>query len=675
MPRINSQESIQKRKETIQKKRDKKEALKKSNEINGILKAGYAHAEVKKTANNILVSHIKGDIKKPLLNTINQLGKKYSDKLKVIQTSTRYKGHDILEIIVKEKTKAKDIEKLVSKMSKSLQKQGVKGSLQVSMRDNTWDYGGSSSIGSTFSIDPLYFRSGASNTLATYDQFAVFFVDYPEAAMGASPDGLNNCFYECLIKLNVKMPWTTAYDMKKQLKLPCWAKIHLEHIPAIEKMLKTYRINITGDYCYTSQIKSHKEINLKIVNEHCTVDYSKKKDIFRLWKKISFEKEKKPIIYEYLNTFMGYDGEKEFYIDKEFRNACYDHQTEYILIDRDLEYPTMKEQYDHFILMAKELKKETAGKINLFKTGNFKMTALNLFDRYTKCINNPPIIKQVEADIINKASQGAIIFTEKYEGMVHEADIKSMYPSILKSNMCFPIDEGELLFLDELPSILKYGLYKVKIEMKNDFSKVFRNNYDNWYTHTDINHARELGLYIELIDDKQPNFLYYSRDKLITGHELFGDYVDTLFNLKEKNINGSKSILNILYGALCQKNKKVKEVRHNEQYNIPDECDFKIKPSNFNEEQNVIKEYKRDMQYKTPYARILPFILAKGRSIIGKIILPIKDDVLRCHTDGIYFKHDTDLSKLKFGDALGDLVYKGLHNINIINCNNIIIND
>ena len=62
---------------------------------------------------------------------------------------------------------------------------------------------------------------------------------------------------------------------------------------------------------------------------------------------------------------------------------------------------------------------------------------------------------------------------------------------------------------------------------------MFRFNHKNKYTHVDLCTAVSLGLTIELIQDDKANFLYYSRDKCLAGSELFSEFVDVLFALKE----------------------------------------------------------------------------------------------------------------------------------------------
>eukprot|EP01039_Chlorochromonas_danica_P012138 gene12138-13797_t len=51
----------------------------------------------------------------------------------------------------------------------------------------------------------------------------------------------------------------------------------------------------------------------------------------------------------------------------------------------------------------------------MYKTGNYKNTALDLLDRFTKYLNEPEPIEQDEAEWIRKASIGALIWAEEYD--------------------------------------------------------------------------------------------------------------------------------------------------------------------------------------------------------------------------------------------------------------------
>jgi hypothetical protein len=357
---------------------------------------------------------------------------------------------------------------------------------------------------------------------------------------------------------------------------------------------------------------------------------------------------------------MCYDGKREFKLSKESRNDVYDWKTEFILVNKFDSQLSLKENYDKFVEMANTLKQKTNNKINLYKSGDFTKTALKLFNEMTKCISNPSSITQLEANFIMNASQGAIIFnTKNYEGQAYKGDVKSMYPSILSSNMIFPLKEGEFKYITDFnKDYFEYGIYRCII---TGTSKLFRFNFKNYYTHVDLTRAKELNLDIKLIIDDEPNFLYYSRDKCLTGSEIFGEYVNYLFNLKEQGVKGAKNILNCLWGALCEKNKYKIIHKNGDVKEIPDNVKPKFRPFDDN---NVIVEYvEYNKEFKYGWSRIMPFLLSKGRSVISKIMEPYNEILIRCHTDGVLFSDEP--KNIKYGDKLGDFVFEGKYNISI----------
>ena len=341
----------------------------------------------------------------------------------------------------------------------------------------------------------------------------------------------------------------------------------------------------------------------------------------------------------------------------------------------------MKENYDIFVKDAKQLNNLSCGAIDLFKTGSNKLTALNLFDKYSKYIPNAQHIGQLEAEWINEASSGAITFARPYEGPGYYFDIKSMYPSIMKSTQVFPIKEGEFKIIDEVELFknifyFTYGIYRCTIEQSNDanINKFFRFNKTKKYTHIDLANAHSLGLSINLIQDGKANFLYYSRDKCLAASEMFSEFVDVLFVLKESKIKRAKSILNILWGALSEHNKtkvhattkkgdKVKQTPSD--YGL-----LGLRPYNDNE--TIIETTNNNAQYKTGFARLKPFLLARGRANITKIMLPFKETVMRCHTDGFICSERPE--GIITGNGLGDLVNEGKKTkIKITTCRKAII--
>ncbi len=63
-----------------------------------------------------------------------------------------------------------------------------------------------------------------------------------------------------------------------------------------------------------------------------------------------------------------------------------------------------------------------------------------------------------------------------------------------------------------------------------------------------------LGFKKEFIIDGDINCVLYPRSNCLTGFEIFNKFVEILKPLKEQKVEGSKLLLNILSGALSEKN-------------------------------------------------------------------------------------------------------------------------
>jgi len=253
-----------------------------------------------------------------------------------------------------------------------------------------------------------------------------------------------------------------------------------------------------------------------------------------------------------------------------------------------------------------------------------------------------------------------------------------MYPSIMKSSLVFPSKQGEFKIIDEVEffknvSYFTYGIYRCNVLKSRDESinRMFRFSYKSKYTHIDLCTAVSLGLTIELIQDDKANFLYYSRDKCFAGSELFSEFVDVLFALKESKIKRAKFILNILWGALCEKKKTKIHVKKTGKLINLDHDNEVIGLRPYNDNETIVHVVNRTDQYISGFARLKPFLIARGRAMISKIMLPYKDIVMRCHTDGFI---TSEAINYKCGNELGDLVDEGMKTkISISSCKKAII--
>ena len=613
------------------------------------------------------------------LNNINKLFKNFSNKT-ISRLPVKINGHNVLTIrVFKNLMTRDDIKYLSQNVSDEMKNLKIEGKIFTTLKfnENKYRSGKSSKFG-----EPIHifngirydFEDAEDDGQELFNSFNMYLIENGKPEGGATNDNNNNCFYECIKQvLKNNCPWTDAISFKKWLKIPYYEKVKMNDIEKIETFLKI-SINILGDYIYFTKLKNNnKVINLKLINEHYTLDNKPLKEIINVNNKISFY-DKQPLIYN-TTTFKAYDGKKEIFITKEERNNIYSWKTQYILINKsDNKNLTLQDEYNKFIEDANILKNETNNEINLYKTGNNKITALNLFYNYNTHIITDNI-KQLEAEYINCASFGALMYAEKgeFNTNVYKYDVCSMYPSIMNSGQLFPIKEGEFKFLsnDEFTKMEYplYGLYRCKID---GYNKLFKHNYNNYYTHIDIKLAKELKLNIELIHDAQPNFLYYSRDKLITGCEIFRQYVELLFNLKQKGIKKSKQILNILWGSLCEtKNKTIHINNNDDKIKIIDGNIKIIKIKPFNDNETILEYVENDKQFYSNYARMKPFILSKARYILHNLIKNDINNIIWIHTDGWITK--TENTSLNALNNLGCVKFEGkTNNLYIHNLNKII---
>ncbi|CAG8765451.1 18624_t:CDS:2 [Dentiscutata erythropus] len=92
----------------------------------------------------------------------------------------------------------------------------------------------------------------------------------------------------------------------------------------------------------------------------------------------------------------------------------------------------------------------------------------------------------------------------------------------------WPIGPGEFrtfshISMDPISYNLEYGIYCANIEgqpVDHKCTKTFCYNPTGYYTHYDLQLAKNLGLHIEL-SSKSPNALIFGQDQLRSGHNTF----------------------------------------------------------------------------------------------------------------------------------------------------------
>lgn len=366
--------------------------------------------------------------------------------------------------------------------------------------------------------------------------------------------------------------------------------------------------------------------------------------------------EKKIIMYDgnmVDGKYIVYDGKKIKKMleetKKDVRKNPYNYS--FILIRKDKRSrKSMQDEYKDFIEIADELKKETNGKINMYKTGMFANTAKCLLGSIIKY--SPECISSCEIPFLNDSGNGLRI-GEAYKGPLYKYDFSSFYPTVYSSPYTlFPIKKGKLFHIsdDELKNMehVSIGLYFVRVwpSKKTNIDKCFWFNPVHKYSHYEINYARELGLEMEMIE-KEYNCILYNREDCVTGSQMFGEYFNYLYELKERGVRGAKNLLNCIWGALGQKNciKYIHDSQKNGVYECGQDYDLiSCIPLNESMTKFSIEKCPLDKYYETNYARVLPFIVGKARVVMGRNIQPHAAHVKYCHTDSIVSTKKLDIN-------------------------------
>ena len=358
--------------------------------------------------------------------------------------------------------------------------------------------------------------------------------------------------------------------------------------------------------------------------------------------------QRKPLFYEESESgFVAFAGKKRFKLTNEQINEMRRYETTNIAIKRDplRDSKSLEELYADFIKDADALKKETKGLVDMYKTGRDTETAKTLAYHFiTKNKITAEDITMDEFRWLQAATQGALIFGEPYKGKLYRYDVNSAYPAIYSHfTFLIPVKQGEFQTLtkekfegfDSLP----YGIYRAIVSYPNKkkkWRKLFRINDRNYYTGNEINYAKELGLDVELIEDDEPNLLHYPRKNCKTGQQVFREFVNLIYPLREKPEikHRCKSFLRSLWGALCHENTQNIVYEQDEDVEIYDSKEI-LADKPHGETTRIMTLLVKNRPYTSNFARMKPFLLAKARIRISRQIAPHVAHVHRCHTDSM----------------------------------------
>lgn len=601
--------------------------------------------------------------KKPILTPRKSKSDSKSDikdikaSTKPIQRKTKFKlgNAPVVEVLFpKGKYTKNNIKKSINDYKTKYKNGKLKMMVSVNLPNRGWRSAKQFHVSDDAVVEDIY-----DDEWDETNQFAIYFWKDPEAA-GGTDDLFNDCLFNCisraLNKIALPSNCNKAHMLKKKLKLKIDDKVPIKLMPEVEKIFNA-KINVTGDHVYTSASNARRLIHLKLENEHYTLCHKHRSG--ELMRGITCKTQE---IHMYQNnddgTATAYDGKKEYavsYIEIYKANGKEKFKVSMQYVKAPSKNAPLKEQYDEFIKDVDDAKLHSNEVIDLYKTsGSVRKCVQKLFFNKTQGIQDPEAISLLEEHWIRKSFQGGLISSNDKE--ISEAnyyDVNSAYPYYMmchNASSC-PMSQPEFQKLDILPEIYSYGVYRAIIKKSNDKSinNLFRFNDSNYYTHHDLNAAKQLGLDIQLTIDNECNFMYYSSSNRIVGRQLFKPTIDYLYELKKKKVKIAKLLLNCLWGTLCRRKNIIARVRKNkDDIELPTNAYLtKFAPY---DDSDYVEYSKIGSYFDSPYARMAPFITSLVRLKMTNTMYPHRDHIHRVHTDG--FICDTKLD-LDFGTDIG----------------------
>lgn len=254
---------------------------------------------------------------------------------------------------------------------------------------------------------------------------------------------------------------------------------------------------------------------------------------------------------------------------------------------------------------------------------------------------------------------GAWVYHEKeYEGECHTIDRNSSYPSHYDSSMLTPI--GQPTFstlktsdLDRYYDTLKfdYGIYRATITNPNNtnYAKYFKLRCDNMYSHSDLLHAQDIGLKIDLIDDNEVNAMIYDKSVLVKSTKMFHEYVQYFYDLKKRDVKIAKDFLNVFSGAMSKQNKQYKRTSPTKIIEINNKDVFNMERRY---DEHLVSYMPNNAHFKYALARHTIFCVNKMKIYLQKLVIKYESKVVRCHTDSLTFNCVDPISEFKIGKSL-----------------------
>ena len=296
------------------------------------------------------------------------------------------------------------------------------------------------------------------------------------------------------------------------------------------------------------------------------------------------------------------------------------------------------------------------------------------------CINLTKNVKtetitDEESIFIKRCAYGPIMHRELgavIENMT-QYDMNSSYGALLKSEKFYvPLQVGTICKLTEINN-KQIGIYRLKIKGSPDpfcFRVSGDYKFTGFYTHYDIKMLEKLKVPFELDQEEENNACVWDKSQCAKGSDLFGEFLDQVYEAKLTSTGHTKEIckflISTLYGQLIQIDEKEIPLDKLEKYNIDD-----VKSINIENETFLLKK----SSFIYDLGRIKAFVYSLSRLTMGQIVLKLKKKgfkVVKVNTDCIV----TDAPEENFNkiapisDRMGDFKvekkYNGKYIINTL---------
>jgi hypothetical protein len=433
--------------------------------------------------------------------------------------------------------------------------------------------------------------------------------------------------------------------LKKFLGLPVDAKVPLSKMPMLEAALTTtIHVHGTTPGCsYASAAKYQRVLHLKLSDEHFTICAAPdRKPALR-------GKADRPVL-------TAEDAVAKYGQDQVTAWRRNPYSAPVVILPRGVD----PQDFRHFRALLLEHTKIDIVAFN----GRTKPFVLELFRQMSRVVPVSAPLSALEVTFLLGAQRGGLIASAPRKelppfcGPAAQYDFTSFYPSILASTTFnVPNSTGEPVRLAPSPrKFYPIGLYRATVSnLPPQYRRLWNQPLDRvaFFTHTDLATALLLGATVALADDGQLNAILYLNDQgrsatqRIKGSDAFKPFVTKLFALKQQGVEGAKLALNMLSGALYERDKAKKVVSAQEYERRATAGELPEPPADlrraffYDDGTFVVEEYTTE--FRGPYPRVGAFLTAKGRHIMAKTLKPLVDahgpDVLvRCHTDGFLLR-------------------------------------